>query len=256
MTLDIEISNATVSYREHIALKNISLRIEAGSFTAAVGPNGAGKTTLLTLVNGLGKLQSGTVRIFGALVTKHNRNKFRRDIGYVPQQMNIDARMPISVYDIVMLGRYSKIGLFRYPGKKDYTVVNNICQLIGIDRFIKKPVGHLSGGEMQKVSIARALAQEPRILLLDEPTANLDPCAQHEIIGLIERIYNDHKLTIIFVTHLLTHLPSLCTDALLLKNGHIIASGSIHEVFTKDLLSEVYDFDIDPPDVNRAGPNV
>ncbi|MGB3341630.1 MAG: ABC transporter ATP-binding protein [bacterium] len=252
MTWDIEISGATVSYREHIALKNISLRIEAGSFTAAVGPNGAGKTTLLTLINGLGKLQRGTVKIFGTLVTVLNRNKFRKEIGYVPQQMNIDVRMPISVYDIIMLGRYSKIGLFRNPGKRDYTVVDNICQLVGIDRLLGKPIGHLSGGEMQKVSIARALAQEPRILLLDEPTANLDPCAQHEIVELIERIYGVEKITIIFVTHLINHLPNLCTDALLLKGGHIIASGGIHKVFTKDLLSKVYDFDIEPPKMDSV----
>jgi len=256
VTLDIEISGATVSYREHIALKNITLCIETGSFTAVVGPNGAGKTTLLTLINGLGKLQSGTVKIFGSPVTRLNYNRFRKEIGYVPQHLSIDARMPISVYDIIMLGRYSKIGLFRYPGKHDHAIVNNISRLVGIDRLISKPIGHLSGGEMQKVSIARALAQEPRILLLDEPTANLDPCAHHEIIELIERIYDMHKLTVIFVTHLLDHLPNSCTDALLLKAGHIVASGSIHDTFTKELLSSIYDFDVELPKADKVKADV
>jgi len=252
VTWDIEICNATVSYREHIALKNISLRISAGSLTAVVGPNGAGKTTLLTLINGLGKLQSGIVKIFGTSVNALNINRFRKEIGYVPQQMDIDPRMPISVYDIVMFGRYGKIGLFRYPGKRDYTVVDNICELVNIGHLLEKPIGHLSGGEKQKVSIARALAQEPRILLLDEPTANLDPRAQGEITELIERIYTQEKLTIMFVTHLLNHLPNLCTNALLLKNGHIVASGGIDKVFTKKLLSGVYGFKIEPPKMGRG----
>lgn len=252
MTWEIEICNATVSYREHIALKNISLSISAGSLSAVVGPNGAGKTTLLTLINGLGKLQGGTVKIFGTSVNALNINRFRKEIGYVPQQMDIDPRMPISVYDIVMMGRYGKIGLFRYPRKRDHTVVDNICELVNIGHLLEKPIGHLSGGEKQKVSIARALAQEPRILLLDEPTANLDPRAQCEITKLIERIYAQEKLTIMFVTHLLNHLPNSCTNALLLKNGHIVASGRINEVFTKKLLSAIYDFKIAPPKLDRG----
>ncbi len=252
MIWEIEIHNATVSYREHIALKNISLSINTGSLTAVVGPNGAGKTTLLTLINGLGKLQSGTVKIFGTSVNAVNINSFRKEIGYVPQQMDIDPRMPISVYDIVMMGRYGKIGLFRYPGKRDHTVVDNICELVNIGHLLEKPIGHLSGGEKQKVSIARALAQEPRILLLDEPTANLDPHAQCEITKLIERIYSQEKLTIMFVTHLLNHLPNFCTNALLLKNGHIVSSGKINEVFTEELLSDVYDFKIEPPKMARG----
>lgn len=246
MILDIEIDNATVSYREHIALKNISLKIKKGSLTAVVGPNGAGKTTLLTLINGLGSLQSGTVKIFGTTVTAFGWSKIRKEIGYVPQYMNIDVRMPISVYDTVMIGRYGRIGLFRYLKKRDFEIVDKTCRLVGIDKLLEKPIGHLSGGEMQKVSIARALVQEPGILLLDEPTANLDPRAQYEIIDLIEKIYTAEKMTIVFVTHLLNHLPNCCTNALLLKNGHIKAAGAINDVFTEELLSEVYDFNVTP----------
>ena len=246
MTLDIEIDNATVSYREHIALKNISLKIKKGSLTAVVGPNGAGKTTLLTLINGLGNLQSGTVKIFGTRVTAFGWSKIRKEIGYVPQHLKIDARMPISVYEAVMLGRCCRIGLFRSSKKKDFEIVDKTCKLVGINRLLEKPIGHLSGGEMQKVLIARALVQEPRILLLDEPTANLDPRAQYEIIDLIEKIYTAEGMTIVFVTHLLNHLPNRCTNALLLKNGHVAAAGAINDVFTKELLSEVYDFNVTP----------
>lgn len=253
MTWEIEIENATVSYRENIALRNISLNIERGSFVAVVGPNGAGKTTLLTLINGLGRLQSGTVNIFGLRVTNKNINHIRKDIGYVPQHILIDPRMPISVHDAVMLGRYGKIGLFRHPGKGDYKIVDDVCECIGITHLKDKPIGHLSGGEQQKVSLARSLTQEPKILLLDEPTANLDPRAQNEITDLIEGIYKQEKLTIIFVTHILSHLPDVCSDAILLKNGRVITSGSMDNVFTKKWLSEVYDYAVEPPHMKRVG---
>jgi len=253
MKWEIAIKNATVSYRENIALKNISLNIKQGSFVAVVGPNGAGKTTLLTLINGLGRLQSGTIDIFGMRVNKKNINRIRKDIGYVPQHILIDPRMPISVYDVVMLGRCGRIGLFRNPGKDDHNIIDEVCEHVGITHLKNKPIGHLSGGEQQKVSLARALAQRPKILLLDEPTANLDPRAQNEIIDLIECIYKKESLTIIFVTHVLGQLPKVCSDAVLLKNGRIITSGSIHMVFTKELLSEVYDFAVEPPCMKMVG---
>jgi ABC-type cobalamin/Fe3+-siderophores transport system ATPase subunit len=247
MNLDIEIHDATVSYREHIALKNISLSIETGSFTAVVGPNGAGKTTLLTLINGLGRLQNGTVKIFNKPVKSMYWSRVRKEIGYVPQHLDIDERMPISVYDTILLGRYGKIGLFRYPGKKDHATVDRISKLVGVEHLLKKPIGHLSGGEMQKVSIARALVQEPKILLLDEPTANLDIRAEHEVMYLIEHIYRTEKLTIVFVTHLLDHLPGSCTAAILLKNGHIVAAGKTEDVFTEEQLTAVYDYRVKLP---------
>jgi ABC-type Mn2+/Zn2+ transport system ATPase subunit len=256
MIYDIEIENATVSYRENVALKNISLRIKKNSFVLVVGPNGAGKTTLLTLMNGLGKLRSGTIKIFGKAVNFWNGNAIRREIGYVPQHILIDPRMPISVYDVVMLGRYGKIGLCRQPNATDRKIADDACELVDINHLRKKPIGHLSGGEMQKVSLARALAQEPKILMLDEPIANLDPRAQSDIIALIEQIYSEKKLVVLFVTHILNNVPRVCTDAVLIKDGHIIASGNIRDVFTKKLLSELYTYPIEPPTIGRTEQHV
>jgi len=252
MNHEIEIDHATVSYRENIALHDISLTIEKKSFVAVVGPNGAGKTTLLTLINGLGALQRGMVKIFGLPFIRRTMHKIRQDIGYVPQHLSIDARMPILAYDVVMMGRYPRIGLFRQPGKKDHAIVNDICQRVGIAHLKTKPIGHLSGGESQKVSLARALAQQPRILLLDEPTANLDPLAQHEITEVIEQEYERTDFTVLFVTHLLNHLPPVCSHAILLKKGKILARGSIHNIFTKEQLAEVYDHPVDLPVLTRA----
>jgi ABC-type cobalamin/Fe3+-siderophores transport system ATPase subunit len=252
MNCEIEIEHATVSYRENIALRDISFRIKKGSFIAVVGPNGAGKTTLLTLMNGLGKLQRGTVRIWGELLTPSTANRIRRDIGYVPQHLNIDVRMPIIAYDVIMLGRYARIGLFRNPGKEDHRIVNDICERVGISHLRSKPIGHLSGGESQKVSLARALAQEPRALLLDEPTANLDPRAQSEIAQVIEQEYCRNRFTVFFVTHILSHLPHVCSHAILLKKGKIVNEGAITKVFTKKLLTDVYEHPVEPPIMEKA----
>jgi ABC-type Mn2+/Zn2+ transport system ATPase subunit len=249
---EIEIEGATVSYRENIALRDVSLVVDKGNFVAVVGPNGAGKTTLLTLINGLGTLQRGTVRIFGNRLVPGTVNLIRRDIGYVPQHLNIDARMPIFAYDVVMLGRYARIGLFRNPGKEDHRIVNNICERVGIAHLRSKPIGHLSGGESQKVSLARALAQQPRALLLDEPTANLDPRAQREITEVIEHEYEHNRFTVFFVTHILSHLPPICSHAVLLKKGKIIAKGPIKEIFTKDRLAEVYEYSVDLPETMKG----
>jgi len=247
--IEIEIEDATVSYRDNVVLKNISLKVEKGSFLAVIGPNGAGKTTLLTLINGLGRLFKGRVKIFGKEVNKRNISSIRKEIGYVPQKISIDPRMPFSVYDVIISGRYPKIGLFRRPKAYDREVVDRICKLLGIYHLKDKPVGNLSGGEQQKVLLARALAQEPKILLLDEPTTNLDPQAQHDIIDIIEEIYIRNRLTVIFVTHILEHLPKVCSQAVLLKSGKIIAQGGIPSVFTPRLLSLLYDFPVKPPSV-------
>jgi ABC-type Mn2+/Zn2+ transport system ATPase subunit len=253
---EIEIDRATVSYRENIALHDVSLSVEKSSFVAVVGPNGAGKTTLLTLINGLGTLQRGTVRIFGDLLNRRTVNRIRREIGYVPQHLNIDARMPIFAYDVVMLGRCARIGLFRNPGKEDHRLVNDICERVGIADLRHKPIGHLSGGESQKVSLARALAQQPRLLLLDEPTANLDPRAQREITDVIAQEYERNGFTVLFVTHVLDHLPRVSSHAVLLKRGKITAEGPINAIFTKARLTDVYDHPVEPPVMSKEAVNV
>ncbi len=240
MSSIIEINNTTVSYRENIAVSNISLTIDEGQFLAIIGPNGAGKTTLLTIINGLGKILSGSARILGIKLTNRTANQIRKEIGYVPQMCSIDPRSPISVKEVVMIGRFGKIGLFRHLNSNDKEIVETAMEVTGIKNLAERPIGHLSGGEQQKVAIARALAQEPRILLLDEPTANLDPKAQREIIDIIERIYKERNLTIVFVTHILSHLPNICTEAILMKQGKIFYKGKIEDALQEDRLSSLY----------------
>ncbi|MBW1679417.1 MAG: ABC transporter ATP-binding protein [Deltaproteobacteria bacterium] len=240
----IEIENVTVSYRENVALKNVSLNVQEGTFLGVIGPNGAGKTTLLTAINGLGTIVSGSVKVFG-LDLKKNEHRIRKETGYVPQSSNIDPRLPLSVRDVVKIGRFGKIGLFRNLGPYDYQIIETAIKLVGISELQNRPIGHLSSGEQQKVAIARALAQEPKIMLLDEPTSNLDPGAQQELIELINKIYRNTKMTVIFVTHILRHIPDSCKEVIFLKQGKIIHAGGFKESLKKDLLSDLYNCSIE-----------
>ncbi|MEE8353094.1 MAG: metal ABC transporter ATP-binding protein, partial [Dehalococcoidales bacterium] len=174
----ISIENAVVAYRDRVALRGVSLEVTAGDFLGIVGPNGAGKTTLLSLVNGFRVPQSGRVTVLGRSTDGSSRNALRKHVGYLPQVNATDARMPMTVSDVVMVGRYGMLGLFRRPGRRDREVVAEMLEVVGADHLAKRPIGHLSGGERQRVAVARCLAQEPEILLLDEPTASLDWKAQ------------------------------------------------------------------------------
>jgi len=236
MSKIVEIKDVTISYRENIALRNITLSIEEGTLLAIIGPNGAGKTTLLTAINGLGNILSGSVRVFGENITPG----LRKGIGYVPQSVAIDPRAPISVRDVVMIGRLSKVGLFHRANHRDEELVESAMELVGIKELARRPIGHLSYGEQQKVAIARALAQQPRIMLLDEPTSNLDLKAQREIIDLIDSIYMKKQLTIVVVTHILNHIPPSCKRVLMMKKGRIIWFGAMEEALNNDLLSGLY----------------
>jgi ABC-type cobalamin/Fe3+-siderophores transport system ATPase subunit len=236
----IQIDSAVVSYRENVALHGISLKVKAGEFVGVIGPNGAGKTTLLTLVNGLGKLVSGSVAVLGKPVDGSNRHELRRHVGYVAQVEIIDKRMPMSVREVVMLGRYGLLGLLRWPGKNDWAIVDDTIGMVGLAPLANRPIGHLSGGEQQRVSIARCLAQEPKIFLLDEPTASLDWKAQTEILEMVRRVHNERNLTTLFVTHDLDALPHTCDRVILMKDGSIVGDGTPDKLISTESLSRLY----------------
>ena len=243
-TTVIDIKDAVVSYREDIALRGVSLEVASGEFVGIIGPNGAGKTTLLTLVNGLGKLLSGRVRVLGNSLSRGNGRSLRKRVGYVAQVENVDPRMPMNVREVVMIGRYGVLGLFRRPGKHDWEVVDEMLELVGITHLARRPIGHLSGGEQQRVAIARCLAQEPELFLLDEPTASLDWKAKAEILDLVRKIHDSRQLTTLFVTHDLSCLPVACDRIVLMKEGLIWTEGAPGALLTDENLSRLYDMSI------------
>jgi ABC-type cobalamin/Fe3+-siderophores transport system ATPase subunit len=241
----IQIKNATVSYHHNVALRSVSLNIARGEFAAVIGPNGAGKTTLLTAVNGLVRPVEGSVRVLGRQVNGSGRHELRKQVGYVAQVQTIERRMPISVREVVMIGRYGRLGLFHRPSKRDWALVDEALEMVGIVRLAGRPIGHLSGGEQQRVAIARCLAQEPDIFLLDEPTASLDWKAQSEILELVKRIHDERNLTTLFVTHDLDALPHTCNRVVLMKDGLIVGDGAPDKLISTENLARLYDLPAD-----------
>ena len=240
MSVVVDIQNVTVSYRENVALRSISLEIEEGALVSVAGPNGAGKTTLLTAINGLGRVLQGSVSVFGTKMAGRTATGIRKEIGYVPQMLNIDARMPMRVGEVVMLGRCGRIGFFKRPSPRDREIVGDVVDLIGIRALLLRPIGHLSGGEQKKVAIARALAQEPRILLLDEPISDLDISAQQTILNLVDRIHEQKRLTTILIMHHLSLLPGNCSRMVLLKDAKVVFDGSVEDALNEEVLSRLY----------------
>ncbi|MGQ9678657.1 MAG: metal ABC transporter ATP-binding protein [bacterium] len=236
----IVIKDTTVSYYEHIALRNISLQVNPGEFLGIIGPNGAGKTTLLTVVNGLGRLHSGAVYLFGEKLTPKNIRRWRSLIGYVPQQLRIDPRVPFDTWEAVLLGVYGKLGVLRSIDEVSRRRTEELLNFFHITHLCNRPVGQLSGGEMQKVALARALLPTPRILLLDEPTANLDPPSVEEILNLLTTIYRQFNLTILMVTHQLEHLPPPCQRLVVMKDARIILDVSRNETLKPEWQKKVF----------------
>lgn len=236
----IKLKDAVVSYREDVALEGVSLEVRRGEFIGIIGPNGAGKTTLLTVINGLARLVHGEAWVLGMMVNGRNGIRLRKRIGYVAQVENIDPKLPISVRETVLVGCYGRLGFFRRPTRAQQEMVNRVLELVGISHLAKRPIGHLSGGEYQRAAIARALVQQPEILLLDEPTASLDPPAQRDILSLVQLIHNRHHITTLYVTHDLRTLPAVCQRVVMMKNGRIWREGDPEDVLKEEVLAELY----------------
>jgi len=219
-----------VNYGNWQILKGIDLSLKEGESIAILGPNGAGKTTILKAICGIINIQRGYIKIYNELMCKKNARKLRLLIGYVPQRYNIDYRFPISVRDVVSMGCYGKVGILRKLKAEDYRNIEEALELTGIKQLEDRPIGHLSGGELQKVIIARAIANKPRVMLLDELTSHLDLLSQHDIIEVIESIYIQKKITTILVTHILEHIPQTINRIAIINKGCIISQGSYCKV--------------------------
>lgn len=237
----VELRDAVVSYRSHLALRGVSLDVRRGEFVGVIGPNGGGKTTLLMLINGLRRAQSGTVRVLDAVPMRGSAHRLRSRIGYVAQFEAVDARLPITVKETVLTGCYGRLGWFRRPGKVERASVSAALERVGIAHLADRPIGHLSGGEYQRTAIARVLVQQPELFLFDEPTASLDPQAQQEVMGIIQALHAQEKATILYVTHDLSTLPPVCRRILLMKKGEIWREEASTSALESRLLGELYD---------------
>jgi zinc transport system ATP-binding protein len=186
------LENVYVYFNQSAVLEDVSLSIKEDSFLAIIGPNGGGKTTLLKVILGLVKPDSGNVTVFD-----NKPMEGKKEIGYLPQYRPINLNFPISVYDVVLGGRYS--GAFKSYTKEDYHAVDEALETVEMMSYKNRQIGGLSGGQMQRVFLARALARKPKLLLLDEPTASMDPDTQTKFYKMLLRL--KEKMAVLFVTH-------------------------------------------------------
>lgn len=229
----LEIHDLTVSYDQNPVLWNVDLSLPAGSLVGILGPNGAGKSTLIKAIMGLINPTSGYVKIFDKPL-----NDVRARISYVPQRESVDWNFPASVLDVVMMGTYGKLGLFRRPGKKEKDLALRCLEQVGMSGFVGRQISELSGGQQQRVFIARALAQEADLYLMDEPFAGVDMATETAIFQLLQEMTASGK-TVIVVHHDI-HSAMNFFDWLIMLNLHLVASGPKESVMNEEMLRKTY----------------
>jgi manganese/iron transport system ATP-binding protein len=230
----IETRNLDVAYDRRLAVEDVTFSVPKGAMVGIVGPNGGGKSTLLKAVLGLVPRLRGTVEILGWPVDR----RVRRLVGYVPQREDVDWSFPVSAFDVVMMGRVPSMRLLRRPTERDKELVWEALRTVGMEKFADTRIGEFSGGQQQRIFLARALAQEAEVLLLDEPVSGVDAPSQHEIFDLLRGLKEVGK-TVIVTTHDLSCVAERFDLALLL-NKRVVAFGRPEEVFIPDLLNETY----------------
>jgi len=237
----IEVKGLNFSYsRDRLVLRDINLFVNEGEIVSILGPNGSGKTTLLKIMAKSITYSSGHIQVYGKDLKNFEYRDYSRIVAYVPQEEVV--ALPFNVYEYILLGRTPHINLL-FVNRKDRLVVENVIDLLGIRSLRNRLVSELSGGEKQLVRIGRALAQEPRIMLLDEPTSHLDLSNKVRILKLMREMIGN-GITIVFTTHDPNEALMISDRVYLLNNGGIVASGAPNEVLSKDLIKRVYNVDI------------
>ena len=242
----LELKGVSFSYGNIFILKDVTVKVNSGDFVCIVGPNGSGKSTLLKCINRVLKPHKGVVLVDGENVAKMNPEDLARIFGYVPQ--NSTQSPPLTVFEVVLTGRCPYISWS--PTKKDLEIVRDVLKILKIESLANRYVDELSGGEKQKVAIARALAQKPKILLLDEPTSNLDLKHQLEVMDLLRRLCKSHNITAVAALHDLNLALRYADRIFMMKNGKIYAEGKPLTVLTKENIEKVYGVNAEIVDYN------
>ena len=229
----VELHDITVTYHKKPVLWDIDLTLPSGSIIGIIGPNGAGKSTMIKAMMGLIDLSSGYVKMFNKTL-----DQVRSRVSYVPQKESVDWDFPASVIDVVLMGRYGKLGLFTRPRKADKEVAMECLRRVDMDGYANRQISQLSGGQQQRVFLARALAQEADLYFMDEPFAGVDAATEKAIVNLMKTMSKQGK-TVVVVHHDLQSAREYFDWAVLL-NLRLIASGPAHAVLTTALLQETY----------------
>ena len=234
----LDIKNISLEYRDNIILKDVSFSVRSREFFMVIGPNGAGKTSLLKVLSGLQKAGRGTVAVKDKNIGSFSRRNLAKILAIVPQQEEVG--FPFTVAETVVMGRTPHLGILGMEDEKDFALARQAMEFTDVAHLAERKLFQLSGGELQRVIIARAICQEPEIILLDEPTTALDPAHQLKIMDLMERFRREQGTTVIMVSHDL-NLASMYGDRLLLlKEGSEVRTGPPGDVLSRDLLEKTY----------------
>jgi iron complex transport system ATP-binding protein len=234
----LKIKKLSGGYHRETIIKNVSLEIKKGDFLGIIGPNGSGKTTLLRLLTKVITPQEGSITFAGKNIESMSLKEFARNVAFVTQDM--ESNFSFSVLEIVLLGRIPHLGRLQLETKVDYSISEKALGMTDTLHLKEKKMDELSAGERQRVIIAKALAQQPFLLFLDEPTAHLDIGHQIQILDLLKRLNQRDNLTIVMVLHDLNLASEYCNRILLLNEGEIFKEGSPQEVLTYQNIEAVY----------------
>lgn len=253
--LGIGVQGATVTYRNgHTALRDASFTIPTGTIAALVGVNGSGKSTLFKAIMGFVRLAKGEIRVLGMPVEQALR---RNIVAYVPQAEEVDWNFPVLVEDVVMMGRYGHMGMMRIPRAADRAAVDAALARVNMSEFRKRQIGELSGGQKKRVFLARALAQDGRVILLDEPFTGVDVKTEDQIVTLLRELRDEGRVMLVS-THNLGSVPEFCDHTILIK-GTVLACGPTIETFTQENLETTFGgvlrhFVLNEPQAGRLTP--
>jgi iron complex transport system ATP-binding protein len=236
--MKLSIKNVAFTYESTEILQDVTFEVTEGNLFGILGPNGSGKSTLLKCIDLLLKPKKGAILLNETNLFLSDRRDIAKQIGIVPQKEN--SLYPFSVFETILMGRTPYIERLGGETSTDLNAVEEAMQQMGIEHLSERPVTELSGGEMQRVIIARALTQEPQILLLDEPTLHLDVNHQMDLLSLVQKLTYEKKLITILVTHELNFASRYCDNLILLNSGKIYAAGTPKEVLTPNNILKVF----------------
>lgn len=234
----IEAMNLSYSYHDNDVFKDLSFTVPQGDFFIIIGPNGSGKTTLMKVLSGIEKPEKGNLNILGKAIERYSRRLLAQTVAMAPQMTTVD--FPFTVREIVLMGRSPYKGLLGFDDQTDIQIAQQAMAFTEVEHLAERKLGQLSGGEQQRVLIARAICQEPQIILLDEPTAALDLAHQVRVMDLMEQLQKEKGVTVIMVSHDINLACMYAQSLLLIKNGQIVSIGPPDQVLNYETLEHAY----------------
>ncbi|GAX62710.1 ATPase component [Candidatus Scalindua japonica] len=229
----IKFSNVQLGYGRRLVLNALNFEIQRGDFFGIVGPNGAGKTTLIKAILGLLNPVKGKINFL------NNGSRYKKSIGYVPQHASVDKIFPITTLDMVLMGRYANMGLFKRPKNIDYEIAERMLKNVGMENLAARNYRELSGGQKQRTLIARAMVSEPKVLILDEPVEGMDVQGEIAIMELIKALQSEYALTVILVCHDLNIIANYVKTLSIIHNN-TLKLGPIDSIFNEEMMAKVY----------------